>query len=97
VAAVFASNFTNHLLSIANDLLAREQLSFDLLKPLIRTTVDKALQSEDPALGQTGPARRGDWNTTNRHLEYLQEVNPEWTDIYRLMTERIRSRHIGND
>ena len=97
VAAVFASNFTNHLLSIANDLLAREQLSFDLLKPLIRTTVEKALQSEDPALGQTGPARRGDWNTTNRHLEYLQEVNPEWTDIYRLMTERIRSRHLGND
>jgi predicted short-subunit dehydrogenase-like oxidoreductase (DUF2520 family) len=97
VAAVFASNFTNHLLSVSHDLLAREQLDFGLLIPLIRTTVEKALQSEDPAKGQTGPARRGDWITTGRHLEYLQKINPEWTDIYRLMTERIRTRHLGND
>lgn len=97
VAAVFASNFTNHLLSISHDLLAREQMSFDLLKPLINTTIQKALQSEDPALGQTGPAKRGDWATTGRHLEYLQEINPEWTDIYRLMTERIRTRHMVNE
>jgi len=94
VAAVFANNFTNHIIGVAHDLLSREQLNFDLLKPLIQTTIDKAFQADDPAAGQTGPARRGDWATTARHLEYLQEINPEWVDIYRMMTDKIRSRHI---
>ncbi len=93
VAAVFACNFTNHLLSVAHDLLAREKLSFDLIKPLIRETAHKALQTDDPATVQTGPARRADWAMTARHLEYLQEVNPEWAAIYRLLTEDIRERH----
>ena len=97
VAAVFANNFTNHLLGISHDLLYREHLNFDLLKPIIQTTIDKAFQSDNPSLGQTGPARRGDWATTARHLEYLQENNPEWVDIYRMMTEKIRSRHILNE
>src|SRR5215217_3857569 len=35
VGAVFASNFTNYMLTISHDLLDREQLSFELLKPLI--------------------------------------------------------------
>ncbi|WP_221389855.1 Rossmann-like and DUF2520 domain-containing protein [Dyadobacter sp. NIV53] len=95
VAAVFANNFTNHLLGVSHDILSRENLNFDLLRPIIQTTIDKAFQSDDPASGQTGPARRGDWATTNRHLEYLQEINLEWVDIYRLMTEKIRSRHIS--
>ncbi len=95
VAAVFANNFVNHLLAISHDLLAHEQLNFDLLKPIIATTVQKALDSNDPASGQTGPARRGDWNTTARHLAYLQETNPELKDIYRVMTEQIRSYHLS--
>lgn len=94
VAAVFANNFVNHLLSISHDLLGREKLNFDLLKPIIATTVQKALDSGNPAAGQTGPARRGDWATTARHLQYLQDINPEWTDLYRLMTEQIRERHL---
>lgn len=95
VAAVFANNFVNHLLAISNDLLAREKLDFDLLKPIIASTVQKALDSNDPALGQTGPARRGDWATTNRHLAYLQETSPELTNIYRIMTELIRDYHLA--
>ncbi|MCE6988809.1 Rossmann-like and DUF2520 domain-containing protein [Dyadobacter sp. CY323] len=95
VAAVFASNFTNYMLTISHDLLDREQLSFDLLKPLIQTTIYKAMLSNDPALGQTGPARRGDWKTTGRHLEYLQETNEDWTEIYRLMTDKIRNFYIS--
>lgn len=93
VAAVFACNFANHLMSIAHDLLAREKLSFDLIKPLIRETTRKALQTDDPAMVQTGPARRADWTMTARHIEYLQEIYPEWAAIYRLMTEDIRERH----
>ena len=93
VSAVFANNFVNHLLSISHDLLAREQLDFDLLKPLIAATVQKALDSENPASGQTGPARRGDWAITTKHLAYLQEINPDWNRVYRVLTEQIRNHH----
>ncbi|MCE7067707.1 Rossmann-like and DUF2520 domain-containing protein [Dyadobacter sp. CY326] len=95
VAAVFASNFTNYMLTVSQNMLEREQLNFDLLKPLIQTTIYKALLSNDPSLGQTGPARRGDWKTTNRHLEYLQETNEDWTEIYRLLTDKIRNFYIS--
>ena len=95
VAAVFASNFTNYMLTVSQNMLEKEQLNFDLLKPLIQTTIHKALLSNDPALGQTGPARRGDWKTTNRHLEYLQETNEDWTEIYRLLTDKIRNFYIS--
>ncbi|TDB63753.1 Rossmann-like and DUF2520 domain-containing protein [Arundinibacter roseus] len=93
VAAVFACNFTNHLLSIAHDLLEHETLSFQLLKPLIEQTMQKALLTDDPATVQTGPARRFDWDITSHHLDYLQELKPEWASIYRLLTEDIRERH----
>lgn len=95
VAAVFASNFTNYMLTVSHDLLEREQLNFDLLKPIIQSTIEKALFSNDPSLGQTGPARRGDWKTTGRHLEYLQETNEDWTEIYRLLTDKIRNYYIS--
>ena len=70
-------------------------MDFDLLKPLIATTVQKAMDVADPATVQTGPAVRGDWSTTNRHLAYLQKFDPEWIDIYRHITEQIRLRHIA--
>ena len=95
VSAVFASNFTTHLLSIAHDLMEREQLDFNLLKPLIQTTINKAMSAADPGEGLTGPARRGDWKTTARHLEYLQETNEDWTEIYRLLTDKIRNYYIS--
>lgn len=97
VAAVFACNFTNHLLSISHDLLAQEKLPFDLLKPLIRETINKALLSDDPGKVQTGPARRADWAITNQHLAYLQEFNPEWAAVYRQLTESIRERYFDVD
>lgn len=93
IAAVFSCNFINQLFSIAHDLLKEEQLSFELLKPLILETTHKALQTSDPATVQTGPARRSDWATTGRHLDFLQERNPEWAALYRLLTESIRERH----
>ncbi|GAB3177063.1 Rossmann-like and DUF2520 domain-containing protein [Telluribacter humicola] len=97
IAAVFACNFTNHLMSIAHDLLGREQLDFEIMKPLISETINKALHTVDPALVQTGPARRGDWAITGQHLEYLQELNPAWASLYRQLTESIRQRHFESE
>ncbi|MFN4145590.1 MAG: Rossmann-like and DUF2520 domain-containing protein [Runella sp.] len=88
LAAVFACNFTNHLLAISKQLLEREQLEFELLKPLISETIRKALQAPDPALVQTGPARRGDYRTIEAHLDYLQ-TSPDWQRLYEMLTEGI--------
>ena len=92
LAAVFACNFTNHLLTIASDLTEAHDLEFDLLRPLIRETFRKALAANDPAEIQTGPARRNDQKTINTHRAMLNS-QPRLQEIYELMTESIRGRY----
>ena len=89
VAAVFACNFTNHLLALAKSITDSENLEFDLLKPLITETFKKALAAENPADVQTGPAIRGDKTTINRHLDYLKE-DENLLEIYEVLTESIQ-------
>jgi len=86
LAAVFASNFTNHMLRISNQILAEKGLPADLLEPLAKETLEKAL-SLGPDLAQTGPAHRNDLSTLNRHLAALSEENQR--EIYQSV-----SRHI---
>lgn len=93
IAATIANNFSNHLYSIAHDLLDINNIDFDILKPLLEQTVKKSLAIGDPSKGQTGLAVRGDWETIGQHLKILQEVNPEWANIYRSMTDSIRTKH----
>ncbi|GAB2516620.1 Rossmann-like and DUF2520 domain-containing protein [Spirosoma aerophilum] len=92
VAAVFACNFTNHLLTLAHDLTAHDDLDFDLLKPIIAETFRKGLAVPDPAAVQTGPARRGDLTTIDTHLTYLQD-QPRLAEIYQLLTTSIRRQY----
>lgn len=90
VAAVFASNFTNHLFGIAESLCRREGLSFDLLLPLMQETVNR-LQIHSPLAVQTGPAARGDARTIAQHRELLRD-DGEWLRLYNILTESIRRR-----
>lgn len=87
VAAVFACNFTNHLLTISKDILARERLSFDLLKPLIAETLSKSLEL-GPENSQTGPAVRGDVETLEKHMHYLHN-NSTIAEIYQNLSQHI--------
>lgn len=87
LAAAFACNFSNYLYQIAADLLKDEQLSFDLLKPLILETALK-VQAFIPSKVQTGPAIRGDMHTMDAHLHLLQQ-NPKLKEIYRLLSQGI--------
>ncbi len=89
VSAVFASNFTNHLLSISYDLCTDLGLSFETLHPLITETVRKALAASNPADVQTGPARRGDLGTIESHLNLL-ETQPRLSEIYQVLTNTIQ-------
>ncbi|QHT68629.1 DUF2520 domain-containing protein [Rhodocytophaga rosea] len=89
VAAVFACNFTNHLLSIAYQITLQENLEFSLLEPLIRETINKALAGENPASVQTGPAVRNDTSTMQSHLDYLSR-SPAEKEIYQLISQNIQ-------
>ena len=87
VSAVFASNFTNHMLTISKELALKTGLNFNLLEPLIMETISKAIEI-GPEAAQTGPAVRRDLNTIDRHLELLS-FSPELQKIYRDMTQSI--------
>lgn len=86
VAAVFVSNFVNHLYQIGNDICTENQLSFDILKPLIQETANKIL-TLSPNEAQTGPAKRNDTQTINAQLSFLTEDNQK--EIYKLLTKSI--------
>ncbi len=88
LAAVFACNFTNYLMSKAESWVEEKGLDFDVLHPLIVETIQKSLQN-GPSASQTGPARRGDINTIAKHLEMLNE-KPEMAALYRLLSDKIR-------
>ena len=94
VAAVFANNFTNHLLRMAEDLAITHQIDFSLLHPLIEETVLKALE-DSPALAQTGPAARGDKTTIKQHMKQLRSFDPGYAKVYRVLTQHIRE--VGED
>jgi len=87
LAAVFACNFPNYLYSIAQNLLAQNQLDFNMIRPLIAETADKAVQ-QLPSTVQTGPAVRNDVNTMDKHLQ-MMENEPMLQEIYRLLSQGI--------
>lgn len=87
IAAVFACNFSNHMYSIAEQLMTQYQLPFDLLKPLILETAHK-IEKLSPIQAQTGPAKRHDVLTIQKHLEALSQ-NSELFDLYKSISEGI--------
>ncbi len=91
VAAVFANNFTNHLLGIADALLAEAGLPAALLAPLVRETVAKALAAGSPFGVQTGPAARRDAPTLGAHRAVLA-AHPDWLGIYNQLTASIQAQ-----
>ena len=86
VAAVFVSNFVNHMYAIGKEICQENQLDFDILKPLITETANK-VQLLSPEAAQTGPAKRNDTETINAHLTFLKDNNQK--EIYKLLTKSI--------
>ena len=87
LAAVFACNFTNDMLSEANTLLSNSSLDFQILKPLIVETMNKSLEI-GPESAQTGPAKREDMEILDEHMEMLTG-QAELQEIYRLVSQNI--------
>jgi predicted short-subunit dehydrogenase-like oxidoreductase (DUF2520 family) len=88
VAAVFVSNFVNHLYSLAESYCNKEGLDFKQLLPLIEETASR-IKDISPKQAQTGPALRHDSETIHKHLELLKD-HPQLKNIYVLLTESIQ-------
>lgn len=91
LAAVFACNFVNALYCMSNEILKSDGLDFDLLQPLILETAQK-VTIMPPEDAQTGPARRGDENTIDRHLKQLKDYTTEKL-VYELLTNYITKKY----
>ena len=89
IAAVFACNFSNHMFSIADDILQKSNVDFNLLHPLIRQTIKK-IEKHSPKNVQTGPAKRNDKNIIESHLQSLEKNQQE---LYKLITNSIISNN----
>lgn len=89
LGAVFASNFANYMWlkaeEVVNDL---PEADFSAYGPLIRECMTKALRY-GPVAAHTGPARRGDQVTMDKHLELLEETDQE---LYRIVSMQIAAR-----
>lgn len=88
LAGVFSCNFVNHMLTIS-ELIAEERgIDFELLKPLVNETIQKAL-SNKPSLSQTGPAIRGDAETIKRHTALISSLDDELRELYTTISSSI--------
>jgi predicted short-subunit dehydrogenase-like oxidoreductase (DUF2520 family) len=90
LAAVFASNFTNSMLIHASEIMKAAKLDFDLLAPVVAETMEKSFDL-GPINAQTGPAKRGDMEIIEKHLDILEET-PDKEEMYRLITQQILDR-----
>ena len=88
LAAVFANNFSNRMVSIAEQILKEKGGDISLLRPIILETFSK-LDTMGAAEAQTGPALRNDHDTMQKHLELLKG-HPEWEKLYTFISRDIR-------
>ena len=79
LAAVFACNFSNSLYEIAEELLAKDNLDFDMLRPLIVETALKVSELS-PREAQTRLAQPEDREIIERQLHSLKK-QPELQEL----------------
>lgn len=89
LAGVWVNNFTNHVNYIAKEYLDSQGLDFEDLKPLLKETIRK-IDTNTPLDVQTGPARRGDAKTIEKHLNMLSKNRQE---IYKILSESIQKTY----
>lgn len=94
LAAVIVNNFTNHLYALTEQYCNKHQLSFQLLHPLIMETALR-IKADAAMHLQTGPARRGDEQTMQKHLQQLNE-EPELQDLYKTISNSILKMYHKN-
>lgn len=85
--AVLVNNFSNHLLSITEQICQEQQLPYDILVPIIQQGF-KDVGEGGFNVKQTGPAIRKDFSTITKH-EAMLDNHPEWLSVYKALTASI--------
>ena len=89
-AAIFATNIINYSLSLAYDIASPD---FTFLLPSAIESVRKAFL-QNPVSAQTGPARRGDTRTIEKHREVLSDEKfQEHLEVYNFLTQKIFNKY----
>ncbi len=91
LAAVFVCNFTNAMYVVGEDILQKSQIDFNLLRPLIEETANKAIH-HSPKEVQTGPALRNDINIMDKHINNL-EHKKRYKEVYKLISKVINEEN----
>lgn len=94
LCAVLCNNFTNHMMAVSEQICKKQQIPFSLLYPIVNQTTER-IRKASPKDLQTGPAKRGDNITIDRHLALLEQ-NPDWQELYKAITTSIEKMY-GND
>lgn len=92
IGAVFGANFVNALVGAAAELAAPEW-DYRIYLPLLEAVVHK-LGHLSPRAAQTGPAKRGDQITIQKHLTYLAQHHPSLAPIYKQLTTYIQAQSL---
>lgn len=91
LSAVFACNFPNYLIAIAQDLVKGTGQNESVLNPLIKETYLRAIDI-GAKFSQTGPAKRGDLDTIKKHLDLLSFQEDE-NAVYELLSEMLMKKY----
>jgi len=89
LAAVVANNFTTYLLSESSEIIKNQNLSPDILKPLMEETIAKFFELNYQN-AQTGPAKRNDSKTIETHMNLLK--GKDLAIIYDLLSKAISAK-----
>ncbi|MDR3061863.1 MAG: DUF2520 domain-containing protein [Dysgonamonadaceae bacterium] len=92
LAAVFACNFSNHMYTLASDILEKQDLDWRNLLPLIKETASK-IETISPAKAQTGPAVRYDRTIIDKQIELLKDDKTKQT-LYENISRSIHNMAI---
>ncbi len=90
LAAVITANFIPALFSAGSSLLQKQGIPWEqaqkLLIPLMRQSLNN-IAGNPPDSALSGPLQRGDLETLQKHLAYLEENEPpQLAELYRLMS-----------
>jgi len=91
LAAVFACNFTNWMLTQSSVIMEEANLDFKLLQTLIAQTINNAFET-GPENAQTGPAKRGDFEVLDTHMSMLA-TKPAFQELYQIISQQILDHH----
>ena len=87
LAAIIAANFSNHFISLGEQMLDEIELPKDIIHPLLDEMFTK-IKMHGAEKAQTGPARRQDLITLEKHKEILND-NPSLQNLYTFVSDSI--------